>query len=65
MSPSLMKETTMMMKWITDRLMEPSSWAAIAVAIIGVAVLLDEFWVAVGGIVLAAIPIVLRERGLI
>lgn len=54
-----------MMKWITNRLMEPSSWAAIAIVCIGVAILLDEFWVAVGGIALAAIPIVLKERGLI
>jgi hypothetical protein len=54
-----------MMKWITNRLLEPSSWAAIAVAIIGVAILLDEFWVAAGGIALAALPIVLRERGII
>jgi|TARA_R100001244_G_scaffold37426_1_gene34074 hypothetical protein len=55
----------MIIKWIIHRIMEPSSWAAIAVACIGVAVLLDEFWVAVGGIALAAIPIVLKERGLI
>jgi len=45
--------------------MEPSSWAAIAIVCLGVAILLDEFWVTVGGIAVAAIPIVLRERGLI
>jgi hypothetical protein len=54
-----------MMKWITNRLMEPSSWAAIAVICIGAAVLLDNFWVAVGGVCLCAIPLVLKERGII
>jgi len=53
------------MKWMTDRLMEPSSWAAIAVICIGAAVLVDNFWVAVGGIALCAIPLVLKERGII
>ena len=65
-NPSLMmmmKETTM--KWITNRMMEPSSWAAIAVICIGAAVLLDNFWVAVGGVCMSAIPLVLKERGII
>jgi hypothetical protein len=52
-------------KFMTHRIMEPSSWAAIAVICIGAAVLVDNFWVAVGGICLCAIPLVLKERGLI
>lgn len=55
----------MIKKWMLHRMMEPSTWAAIAVACIGVAILLDEFWVAVGGVCLCAIPLVLKERGLI
>ena len=53
------------MKWITDRSIEPSSWAAASAAIVGAAVLVDNFWIAVAGIAVAAIAIVLRERGLI
>lgn len=60
-----MKETTMMKKWMMHRMMEPSTWAAIAVACIGVAILVDNFWVAAGGVCLCAIPLVLKERGLI
>ena len=51
--------------WIKDRSIEPSTWAAAASAIVGVAVLVDNFWIAVAGIAVAAISIVLRERGLI
>jgi len=53
-----------MIKWITDRSIEPSSWAAIAAAIVGVSVLVDNFWIAIAGIAVAAVSVVLRERGL-
>ena len=53
------------LKFITDRSIEPSSWAAAAAAIVGVSVLVDNFWIAVAGIAVAAVSIVLRERGLI
>jgi len=53
------------LKWITNRSIEPSSWAAAAAAIVGVSVLIDNFWVAIAGIAVAAVSIVLRERGLI
>ena len=52
-------------KWITNRSIEPSSWAAAAAAIVGVSVLIDNLWVAIAGIAVAAVSIVLRERGLI
>jgi hypothetical protein len=55
----------MIIKWITDRSIEPSSWAAAAAAIVGAAVLADNFWIACAGIAVAVIAIVLRERGLI
>jgi hypothetical protein len=54
-----------MLKFVTDRSIEPSSWAAAAAAIVGVSVLIDNFWIAVAGIAVAAVSIVLRERGLI
>lgn len=56
----------LIIKWITDRSIEPSSWAAAAAAIVGAAVLVENgFWIAVAGIAVAGVSIVLRERGLI
>ena len=52
-------------KWICDRAIEPSTWAAGAVACVAVAFLVDNFWVAVAGLVAAAGAVVLRERGII
>jgi hypothetical protein len=54
-----------MLKFITDRSIEPSSWAAAAAIVVGVSVLVDNFWIAVAGIAVGAISIFLRERGLI
>lgn len=51
--------------WVMSRTSEPSTWAAIATVCIGAAVLIDNFWVAVGGIAVSAIAIVLREKGVI
>ena len=60
-----MEDHMQIINWIKDRSIEPSTWAAAAAAIVGVAVLVDNFWIAVAGIAVAAISIVLRERGLI
>ena len=55
-----------MLKFVTDRSIEPSSWAAAAAIVVGVSVLIDSnFWIAVAGIAVGAISIFLRERGLI
>jgi len=51
--------------WIKDRAMEPSTWAAAAVACIAVAYILDQFWIAIAALVGSAIAMVLRERGII
>ena len=54
------------LKWITNRSIEPSSWAAAGAIIIGVSVLVDSFWwISLIGIAVAAVSILLRERGLI
>jgi len=53
------------LKWLRDRALEPSTWAAGAVACIGVAFIVNSFWVAVAGLVAAAGAFVLRERGII
>ena len=52
-------------KWMTNRVSEPSTWAAMAVICIGAAILVDNFWVAVGGIAVAGIAMILREKGVI
>ena len=54
-----------MLKFITDRSIEPSRWAAGAAALVGVSVLVGNSYIACAGIAVAAISIVLRERGLI
>ena len=52
-------------KWITNRSIEPSSWAAAAAIVVGVSVLVDNFLIAIAGIAVGGISIFLRERGLI
>lgn len=53
------------LKWLRDRALEPSTWAAVAVGCIGVAFILNSFWVAIGGLVVAGGAFLLREKGLI
>tara|TARA_R110000824_G_scaffold127043_2_gene286970 strand:- start:593 stop:829 length:237 start_codon:yes stop_codon:yes gene_type:complete len=54
------------LKWITNRSIEPSSWAAAGTVIVGVSVLIDSFWwISVIGIAVAGMAILIRERGLI
>ena len=53
------------LKWIRDRASEPSTWAAAAVACVAVAFMIDQFYIAIGALVGAAIAMVLRERGII
>ena len=54
------------LKFITDRSIEPSSWAAAGAIVIGVSVLVDSFWwISLIGIAVAGMAILIRERGLI
>ena len=54
------------LKWITNRSIEPSSWAAAGAIVIGVSVLVDGFWwISLIGIAVAGMAILMRERGLI
>jgi hypothetical protein len=54
------------LKWITNRSIEPSSWAAAGTIVIGVSVLIDSFWwISLIGIAVAGVAILIRERGLI
>lgn len=52
-------------KWIRSRAVEPSTWAAAAVACMAVAFMIDQFWVAVASLILCSAAIVMRERGII
>jgi|TARA_R110000824_G_scaffold175652_4_gene354356 hypothetical protein len=54
------------LKFITDRSIEPSSWAAAGAIVIGVSVLVDSFWwISLIGIAVAGVAILIRERPLI
>ena len=50
--------------WFLSRIQEPSSWAAFAVAAVGVSVLIGNFWVAVAGIAIAGVAVLLKEGGI-
>ena len=43
----------------------PSTWAAGAAACIGVAIIVDNIWVAIAGIAVAGIAMILHEKGVI
>ena len=54
------------LKWVTNRSIEPSSWAAAGTIVIGVSVLIDSlWWISLIGIAVAGMAILIRERGLI
>lgn len=52
-------------KWICARAIEPSTWAAGAILCVAVAFLVDNFWIAVAGMIVAGGAVFLRERGVI
>ena len=46
-----------------DRIKEPSSWAAGAAVLVGLAIFLGQPWVSAAAIVAAIIAFVVKERG--
>jgi hypothetical protein len=54
-----------MVKWIEDRMKEPSSYAACAVGGVGIGVLIDQPIVIMVAVGAAAIAFVLREKGIL
>ena len=50
------------MKYITDRIMEPSSWAALAAVLLGVSVFIEMPWLMIVAAIAAAGALFLRER---
>jgi hypothetical protein len=53
------------MNWITSRLKEPSSYAALGGAVVGVGVLISEPVVIIIGVVGGALGFLLKEKGVI
>ena len=54
-----------MVAWMKGRLSEPSSYAAIGAAVLGVGVLMDQPIVVIVGIVGGALAFFLKEKGVI
>tara|TARA_R110002020_G_scaffold73473_2_gene188306 strand:+ start:640 stop:804 length:165 start_codon:yes stop_codon:yes gene_type:complete len=54
-----------MMKWIKDRVSEPSSYAAVGVAVMGVGVVINQPILIFVGIAGGVIGFVLKEKGVI
>jgi hypothetical protein len=50
------------MKYVTDRIMEPSSWAALAAVILGVSVFVEMPWLMIVAAIAAAGALFLREQ---
>jgi divalent metal cation (Fe/Co/Zn/Cd) transporter len=50
-------------EWVMDRIKEPSSWAAGAAVLVGLAIFLGLPWVSAAAIVAAIIAFVVKERG--
>jgi divalent metal cation (Fe/Co/Zn/Cd) transporter len=50
-------------EWVMDRIKEPSSWAAGAAVLVGLAIFLGQPWVSAAAIVAAIIAFVVKERG--
>jgi|TARA_R110002051_G_scaffold151676_2_gene224257 4-amino-4-deoxy-L-arabinose transferase-like glycosyltransferase len=53
------------MNWITSRLKEPSSYAALGGAIVGIGVLISQPIVIIVGVVGGALGFLLKEKGII
>ena len=53
------------MQWITQRMKEPASWAAVGAAMLGVGVLTEFPLLIIGGIVFGCMGFILKEKGVI
>jgi len=54
-----------LVKWIKDRICEPSSYAAVGVAVMGVGMILEQPILIHIGVVGGAIGFVLKEKGIL
>ena len=56
-------EAERVLKWVSDRILAPSSWAAVAAVLIGLSLMLTITWMMWAGIVAAVGALIIRERG--
>jgi hypothetical protein len=54
-----------MEKWITERMREPSTYAAIGLAVVGIGILVNNSWFVIAGVITGVAAFVLKEKGLI
>ncbi len=54
-----------MTKWIADRMREPSTYAALGLGVVGVGILIDNFWVVLAGMVAGFGAFILKEKRII
>ena len=54
---------TTIFDWFSDRVCEPSSWAAVGVGVIGIGIICEVSILAPIGLVVAGGAIVIREKG--
>jgi hypothetical protein len=52
-----------MIIWAVGRIREPSTYAAIGVAVMGVGILIDQKYLVMAGIAVAILAFVLKEKG--
>ena len=52
-----------MVAWIQHRVAEPSTWAAIGAGVVGIGVITTEPIAIMAGIAVAAVGLILREKG--
>ena len=50
------------MKYITDRLLEPSTWAGVAVVAVGISVVMGQTWIMIIGAIAVGGALFLREQ---
>jgi|TARA_R110000803_G_scaffold67433_1_gene129140 hypothetical protein len=51
--------------WVSDRMAEPSSYAAIGAVVMGLGILFDSSGLVILGIIGGAIGFILKEKGII
>tara|TARA_R110000787_G_scaffold94614_3_gene197385 strand:- start:2443 stop:2607 length:165 start_codon:yes stop_codon:yes gene_type:complete len=54
-----------MKEWIMGRVREPSTYAAVAIGLVGVGVLSGNFWIVISGMVIGVGSFVLKEKGVL
>jgi len=54
-----------MKEWVSGRMREPSTYAAVGIGVVGVGVIMNSFWVVIAGMVVGIGAFVLKEKGVL